>query len=255
MKKLGVICALLFLLAVPMTSHAIGLEFALGTWSQTPSGDLAYKLDVDTDNLDLDNELGYDARWQFTGRLKLDMPLLIPNVYVMATPMIFDGTGTKEVQFKFGDQNFTANTEFYSKITLTHYDVALYYGLPFVNLATAKMLNVDVGINVRFIDLKAEISQDATNLSESKSVQLPLPMVFVAAQLTPFERLSFEGEARGISYGGSSYYSLVGRVKFKVFGPLFATGGYRWDAISIDESNVDLGIQVGGMFFETGCEF
>ena len=64
------------------------------------------------------------------------MPLLIPNIYLMATPMEFEATGSKSVNFTFGDRTFTGNTNFTSSLQLDHYDIAFYYGLPFVKTAT-----------------------------------------------------------------------------------------------------------------------
>ena len=183
------------------------------------------------------------------------MPLLIPNIYLMATRMSFDGIGRKSADFKFGDINFNRNTDFYSEVTLDHYDVALYYGIPFVSTASAGLLNIDVGLNLRVIDFSTKIRQDAFSLEESESFTLPVPMVFVGAQVTPIDRLSIEGEARILSYGGNSLYSLIGRVKFKVFAGLFAAGGYRYDGIVIDEESVDVDISFSGPFLEAGYQF
>jgi hypothetical protein len=41
-----------------------------------------------------------------TARLKVDMPLILPNIYLMATPTKFDGKGSKSVDFNFGGINF-----------------------------------------------------------------------------------------------------------------------------------------------------
>ena len=42
-------------------------------------------------------------------------------------------------------------------------------------------MNVDAGLNVRFIDMKAEVKQGALN--ESKSLTIPLPMVYIGPSL------------------------------------------------------------------------
>ena len=255
MRRFGFLLGVVLVFAIPATALAIGLEVAVGVWNQTPSGDLSYKLVNSTDSLDLDNELGYDSETRFIGRIKIDMPLLIPNVYIMATPMSFSGTGQKNVNFTFGDQAFQGSTDFDSDVNLTHYDLALYYGLPFVKLATADMLNVDVGLNLRLMDLSAEVNQSATGLSEKESVKLPVPMVFLAAQIQPLDRFGIEGELRGVAFSGNSYLSMIGRLKVKVFGPLFATAGYRYDTIDVDEDDFKLDADFGGLFFEVGASF
>ena len=99
-------------------------------------------------------------------------------------------------------------------------------------------------------DLEAQIRQDATGLSEKKSVTLPIPMAYAAIQLTPLEWLVFEAEARGISYSGNSLYSLTGRVKWLVFGPVFVAAGYRYDKVEIDEEDIDADIEFSGPVFD-----
>ncbi len=255
MKKMCWIVSLLILIVLPASSHAIGLEFAVGGWYQDPGGDLAYKgLGVD-DTLSIENDLKYDSEFRFTGRAKIDMPLVIPNIYVMATPMSFDGTGTKTIDFNFGDINFSRNVAYYSKVDLNHYDIGLYYGLPFLGLATLKTLNVDLGLNFRIVDFAAEIKQDSLNLTESESFIVPIPMIYLGVQIKPVKRFSIEGEGRGIMIGGNKWFSLIARLKVKIFGPVFAAAGYRYDAIDIDESDVKFDATIDGFFFEAGAEF
>lgn len=244
-----------FAVGVPSTVHAFGLEAAVGGWNQSPQGKISFRPQVADDIIDFENDLKYDAETRFSGRVKLDMPLIIPNVYLMATPMEFDGTGLKTVDFNFGDFQFQQNIDFFSKITLDHYDLALYYGIPFLETVTLGMLNVDVGINVRLIAFKAHISQSATGLEESESFTLPVPMVFLAAQLEPVEKIALEAEARGISYSGNQIFSLIGRVRLKVFGPVFAAGGYRYDKIKFDEDDIEIDAEFSGPFLEVGLVF
>ena len=251
---LGIIC-LVMVLGLPFTAHAMGLEVALGGWNQKPQGDIGYKPITATDSLDLEKDLKYDTELRLTGRVKIDMPLFIPNIYLRGTQCEFDGTGQKNVNFKFGDETFTANVDFYSKVKLDHYDIALYYGLPFLKTATAKMLNVDLGLNARIVDFKAEVRQDSTGIEESKSLTVPIPMVYIGVQFAPIEKFAIEAEGRGISYSGNSLISLIGRIKFRPMGPFFIAGGYRYDRIKIDEEDVDADVKFHGPFGEMGIQF
>lgn len=97
MKNLTLILTFMFFLVFPVTSHSIGLEFAVGGWNCNPSGDLSYEKNSSDDNLDLEKDLNYDDETDLTGRVKIDMPLLFPNIYLMATPMEYDETGQKNV--------------------------------------------------------------------------------------------------------------------------------------------------------------
>ena len=255
MKKFMPVIIFLLVFTVPTASYALGLEFAVGGWKQSPQGDLAYKSITDGDELDLEKDCNYDDETRFTGRLKIDMPLFLPNIYLMATPMEFDGTGLKTVGFNFGDYYFDADVPFYSKIALDHYDVGFYYGIPFIKTLSAEIFNIDIGLNVRIYDFEVEIRQDDTSLEESEDFTLPVPMAYLALQIKPVDKLAIEAEVRGISYSGNQIYSLIGRVKFNIFGPVFAAAGYRYDKLKIDEEDVEVDIDFSGPFIEAGFKF
>ena len=114
MKKSVGILAAMFILLIPVSVMAIGMEFAAGVWYQSPGGDVSYQFQNVGDTIDLEDDMDLDSEYRLTGRLKLDMPLLIPNIYLMATPMSFEGTGSKNVNFNFGDININANSKFNS---------------------------------------------------------------------------------------------------------------------------------------------
>lgn len=248
LKGWGMAFLLSFIL-IPQVASATGLEAAIGLWNQDPQGDIAYKGAA----LSLENDMKYSEKTRFFGRAKIDMPLIIPNIYLMATPMKFDGTGSKDVNFTFGDKTFTGNVDFTSELKVNHYDIAFYYGLPFVKTATLGKLNVDAGLNLRIIDLKAEITQASTY--ESKSFTLPMPMVYLGAQVKLIDKLSLEAEIRGIAYSSNHYYDLIGRAKYKVFGPAFLGAGYRYEDIKIDHKDVKANVRFEGPFAEVGVEF
>lgn len=255
MKRTVFFVGIVLVFVLPAASFAMGLELAVGGWRQGPEGDVSYEAVTGTDSLDLERDLNYDNENRFMGRLKFETPLFFPNIYLMATPMEFDGRGRKAVSFKFGDVSFSGNVDFYSKIVLDHYDVALYYGLPFLKTATAGVLNAELGVNVRVVDFKAEVKQDDTGLRETKSMTLPVPMGYLALAIRPFDRIALEAEGRGVAYSGNHYYSLIGRLRVKVFGPLFAAGGYRYEDIKIDEEDVEAEVTFAGPFVEIGFKF
>lgn len=239
------------------SASAFGLEVAGGGWYQDPSGDLSYKAQDINDYLNVDDNLNYGSETRLQGRIKIDMPLFLPNIYLMAAPAEFDGTGIKNVNFNFGGNNFAADVPFYSKLTVNQYDAALYYGLPFLRTATLHVLNIDIGIDARIVDLEARVRQNSggTIIDERKSATVPLPLVYVGVQLTPLDWLAIEAEGRGISISGDHVYSLIGRIRLNVFGPVFVAGGYRYDKIDVDEDDVDVNFAIQGPFAEVGLKF
>ncbi len=261
MKKLLMLISLVFLFSVvmPSQSFAVGLEIAVGVWKQSPQGQLSFEEIDEFDIIDLEDDLRYDDETRLFARLKIDMPAVIPNIYLMATPMDFEETGSKNVDFNFGDIRFRGNVPFTSELILDHFDVALYYGIPGLETATADRLNVEIGINIRVYDFEGTIvgTDDISGLTvkESEDFTAPVPMIYLGAQLRPIEKLAIEAEARGLIIGDDKGYSLIGRLKYKAFGPLFLAVGYRYDKIDIEEDDFTLDIDFSGVFGEAGFAF
>jgi len=255
MKKNILLFCLIFILSIPTTSFAWGLEIAGGAWYQKPSGNMSFDNSTHKDDLDLEDDLNYDDKWKAFGRLIIDMPLFFPNIYLMYTPMKWDETGSKDVNFNFGGKEFQADVDFDSELKLNHFDVALFWGLPFINTATADVLNIDLGLNVRLMDVKAEIEQKDFDLKESESYFLPLPMLYTGVQIKPLKYIALEFEGRGIGWSSNYYVSLIGRLKVKPYGPLFVAGGYRYDNVKSDYDDLAIDAKFQGPFAETGLEF
>lgn len=255
-RRIALLCVACLIVAYS-DARAVGLEMAVGGWGQSIGGTLSYSDTNIPDVIDLDNDIRFDDETKLVGRAKIDMPFFIPNIYLVAAPMEFEGTGTKTTTLNYGDITFDANTVLNAKITLNQYDVGFYYGLPFVKTATLDRLNVDVGLNIRIADFEGEITgtSGGTIVTEKKSLTLPIPMLYVGVQFMPVSALAFEAEGRGIAVGDNRLYSLIGRVRYNVAGPVFLAGGYRYDKLEIDEENVDAEIDFQGPFVELGLKF
>lgn len=223
MKKF--LCVLLFI-CLPATAYGLPLfdiECAIGGRNISPDGSVG--------SYDFKSDLGFDDEWEVMGRLKVGMPLIIPNVYLVASPMEFKGSRLD------------------SKLTLNQYDLGVYYSLPFLKTLTLKKLNVEVGVDARFIDIESEISNN------SQKEDLTLAMLYLGCQFTPIDRFALEGEFWGTSYDDKDVYTLIGRLRVKMLGPLFVTGGYRYDDIDIKKGSLRVKGNFSGLFAEVGVKF
>jgi outer membrane protein len=257
MKKVVFILGLALLVAVPAPSHAFfGVEAAVGGWRQGPGGHLSYdEAGLAGHTLDLERDLSYDDEVRITGRVKIRTPVFLPNIYLMATRMEADGTGRKSDAFNFGGETFSADEYFSSKLAFNHYDIALYYEFPLLNTATFGGIGIDGGLNARIIDFEAQITgpgaaDPTVKITKSTSENITIPMAFIAAQMSPIEKIVVEAEGRGISIGDNRVLSLIGRVKVKAFGPFYGAVGYRYDDIKIDEEGVKADVSFDGPFLE-----
>ena len=256
MMKTSLILAIVCLGIVSM-SHAAGVEVAVGGWQHELTGDFSYEAVDALDAIDLEEDLSIDDEEVVFGRIKIETPVFFPNFYLMGAPAEFEGTGRKSVAFNFGDTTFNADTVLDSKIQVDQYDIAIYWGLPFVKTATADKLNFDVGLNVRIADLDVEITgTSGTNtVTESESITLPVPMLYLAFKFAPIKAIAIEGEARGLAIGGDSFFSLIGRLRYHFPGPFFIAGGYRMDKLDVDEDDLAVDIELQGPFIELGVSF
>jgi outer membrane protein len=245
----AVLAVLVFI--TPKIVSAAGYEIAVGIWNQEPSGNISDK----GESLGLKDELKYGTELRFSGRIKVETPSVLPNLYLMASPMKFEGKGSKDITFTFNNKTFTGGVPFSSTLRFGQYDLALYYGLPFIKKGTGGKFNVDIGIDARIIDFKAAISQSITATSESKSLIIPIPMIYIGAQFRPIKLIGIEAEGRGTIYDSTHCYDLIGRAKVRPVGPLFIAGGYRYEDIKIEVSDVKGKVKFQGPFAEVGVEF
>lgn len=252
---------LALVIGVTPVAYALDIEVVVGGWQQEFGGTLGFNETLDAnDILDIDNDLNFDKETRPTGRVKIDMPLVIPNIYVMAAPMKFEGTGSKSVVIDYGDLTIPADTDLDSEITLNQYDVAFYWGIPALKTATAGTFNIDLGLNVRWVDLEARLRAETTTTpggaaEDEVSTSVPIPMLYVAFQITPVDSFAIEAEGRGVSVGDNKLYSVIGRVRYNFPQLIFVTGGYRMDKLEIDEDDVLADIEFSGPFIELGIHF
>jgi len=119
---------------------------------------------------------------------------------------------------------------------------------------------VDLGLGARIIDFETRVTGQGTVggliITDSEALVTAVPMVYLGFQIKPVKWIAAEGEARGIAYDGNNhYYDLIGRVKLKPFGPLFAAAGYRYEKVKFDRFDVKADASFGGPFGEIGVEF
>ena len=259
MKRIRGYVVCLFVLAmlvVPYRAFAFfGAEIGVGYWQQTPSGYLSYKAQSELDQLDLENDMYFDTTNKAFVRARVELPLILPNIYFMATPMSFEGSGPISRTVHFGDQTFTGSAVVESKLKLDHYDLALFYPIPFLKTATLGILNFDIGLNARYVDFSGSLTQPSGNIASTKDRSLYLPMIFAAIQVKPIDLISIEIEARGSAAGSNHYYDYIGRLKVSPIPLVFIGAGYRSESLKIDESDVVADIKFAGPFIEAGLSF
>jgi outer membrane protein len=261
MNSARIYLAFLFVISmsiVPCNAFALfGAEVGVGYWQQSPSGFFSYEEISSLDRIDLENDLFYEEQNKPFVRVKVELPLILPNLYFMATPMTFEGAGNmSRTDVNYGGETFSGTAYVESKLKLDHYDLALFYPIPLLKTATADTLNIELGLNIRNLVFEGTLAAPADGItSASDDVSLYVPMLYVGVQVEPIEVLSIEAELRMISYSGNSYYDYLGRLKYSPIPMVYVAGGYRAETIDIDEEDVFADLQFEGPFLEVGVSF
>jgi len=256
--RLACLCALA-LLVMPYEAFAfLGVEAAVGYWRQSPSGTVQYGSPGSV--LDVISDLNLGDNNEVFGRIKIDLPPGLPNIYVMATPTSFDGTGQTTLPVQYGNVVFAGGSPLQTKLKLDQYDLALYYPIPMLKAATLGVLNAEIGLDARQLKYDGTITgivylSPGITQTSAKSATYYIPMIYAAVQVKPVPVVSFEAEFRGITYGSNSYYDYIGRLKVMPYGPLFISGGYRYEQIKIDQDNLLTNLRIQGPFVEAGISF
>ncbi len=250
MKKLFMLIFLLVIFTIPVSTYAlVSIEGAVGGWMASPSGDFSYK-SINLGNTDLEDTFGFEEETFPMARLKIELPV-VPIIYVMTTPMKFEGTAEKI--FTFDDESFPVDAD--TELTFNQYDLALYYGVPFLGIATLGNVHINGGLNLRVLDLEAKMTNDATSLSKSESATVPVPMLYLAADVSPIDLLVFEAEIRALPVSDYQVTSAIARIKVNLPGPVFVAAGYRYESMAIDHDDFDFEIDITGPFAEAGFNF
>lgn len=254
MKKLIVVLVVAAFAVLPGKSYALlgllSVEGAVGGWSAAPSGDFEFD-SAGLDATDIEDVFGFDRETFPFARVRVELPLIIPNVYLMATPMKFDGTA--EESFSFAGETFTVGAD--TELRLDMYDVGLFYGVPLLGLATMGNVNVDFGLNVRIVDLEATMKAADGAVDETEATTVPVPLLFAAAQVDLLGPFSVEAELRGATLGYADIISAIGRVKVDTPGPFFVAVGYRTERVVVDTDDFDVDVDFSGLFGEAGFSF
>jgi outer membrane protein len=237
-----------------LPARALGVEAAVNLWTPRATGSFAYQPLVSADRFDLAHEAGLGRERNWGGRIKVDLPIL-PDLVFQASPMAFNGLGGKAEAFNFGGRTYAADAPLNANLVLDHYDLGLVFGVPLLETATLKTLNIDFGLMVRRQEVRAELAQSATGQFVRVDETYYLPMGYLAAQVRLLKKLALEAELQGFAYSGNHYYDLRGRIRYDLPLVVFVAGGWRYQEIELDQDGIRASLNFSGPFAEVGAGF
>ena len=257
MKRL--ISVVVVFLATAGTASAVTISGGAGGWRQDPTGWVEYKKDgviTAKTHVDVEDDLHFSDRSRASGWFSIEGVPLLPDIRVQYTPMKFEGSGWVAESFTFGDITVNASDYVESKLEANQVDITLYYGLPFIERATAGKLSLNAGVNVKVIDGYVRVRDITRGIEESESATVPVPMVHLSGELRPIDLVGFEFFGNWIGYSGSRFYETIAEVKVYPVNRLFIGAGYKYQRLRIDDvSDISADLKVKGFFAEAGFLF
>jgi len=220
------------LMAVPTCSAAdvLGVRAGANYWNYDISGTARYKTRDSANDIDINNDLGYDDGSSGYYYISLEHPLpFLPNVRLSYTDIDEDANGRLSRTVVFGNTTFLFNEDVSSQFELKQTDVTLYYEL------LDNVVSLDLGLNGKYIDSKARISGSLSG-TENTDISGWVPMAYagVGADL-PLTGFGVSADGSYVKYEGSSFYDFSVRASYTTPWHLGVDAGYRKIKLDLDD--------------------
>jgi len=254
MKRILSIIAVFVVWAVAPNASATGLDVNIGTGNQSISGDLAFQ----GTKMSLQDNLGLNDERQVILNVRIEHPIpFLPNIYYRYIPSSFTGSKINTAPITYGGKTFEAGKVVASTVELNRHDIGLYYNLP-VNLVTAGILEAALGLNLRVINFRGDLTGTVGGVAgtkASKPISAPVPQLFGRLSVTPVKFISVNGEIRWLNIGNTSLGDFTVEFRIKPVSILYVGAGYFQESATIDTADVSAGIDIAQSYLFVGAEF
>ena len=219
-------------MAVPTCAAAdvLGVRAGANYWNYDISGTARYQTRDSSNDIDINNDLGYDDGSSGYYYISLEHPLpFLPNVRLSYTNIDEDASGRLSRTVLFGNTTFFINEDVSSQFELKQTDVTLYYEL------LDNVVSLDLGLNGKYIDSKARITGSLSG-TENTDISGWVPMAYAGAGADlPLTGLGVSADGSYVKYEGSSFYDFSVRASYTTPWHLGVDVGYRKIKLDLDD--------------------
>lgn len=211
-------------------ADALGVKIGAAYWDYDISGSVRYQSKNSDDDIDVNDDLGYDSDDLTFIYASLEHPVpFLPNVRISRSDIDNSANGRLTQSFTYGDITFTANERVSSEVDLKQTDITLYYEV------LDNVVSLDLGLNAKYIDSKARISGEISG-TETADVSGWVPMLYgaVGADL-PFTGLSVKAEGSIIKYQDSEFFDASVGASYTTPWHVGVDAGYRIVRLDLDD--------------------
>jgi len=258
MKKILLSSIASMVIATSASAFAgLNVEVGGGLWQPSLSGHVKYlgnNIDFDTLNPDDDTTSGNNY-------LYLDFSHFVPMIpNIRVEKLNYNITGDATLTTTFDGKDFAGNVK--SELDMKQTDIIAYWGVPFLGVATAGILNVNFGLDAK--NLNGYIELDDGTKTGKASFDETLPLLYLNAKIDiPATPIELSATTKQLSYDGASISDNQAKLSVKLPIPLPLIDfkfdiGYKSQNITIPDSlvdNLDAKIDTEGVFFGLNAKF
>lgn len=222
----------LSLLCLPLAvmADSLGVRVGIANWSYDVQGFARYQSANEADNIDVNDDLGYDNDSLRFYYVTLEHPVpVLPNIRISRTDIDTNAEGVLSSNFNYGNITFTVNEPVSSRVELKQTDITLYYQL------LDNVVGLDLGLNAKQIDSQAAIT-GAVSGTEAADVSGWVPMLYAGASFDfPITGLGVSADGSYVTYDGSKFYDYSLRATYTTPWYLGVEAGYRSLRLDLDD--------------------
>jgi len=250
-RQLAIFAALLAFVPPLVQADNLKVEAGAQRWSYDIGGSVRYKSKQSSDDIDVNDDLGYNDDNLNSYYLTFEHPLpVLPNIRVSSTNIDSSTNGRLSKSVDYGNTTFAINEDVSSEVQLDQTDVTMYYQL------FDTVLNVDLGLNAKYIDSRSRITGSISG-TETADVSGWVPMLYAGfgADL-PFTGLSISADGSFVGYQDSTFYDYTLKASYITPWYLGVDVGYRSIRLNLDDFDGSYAdIEFDGPFAGAHLEF
>lgn len=235
------------LAAMPVMATADVISFAVGggVWNETPEGNIIQPSNAPTPVVDVKNNLFWTEESQGYLFATLEHPVpILPNVRLTYTSL--DHAGSGSTSFDFDGVTYSGNVA--NDFTIEQTDLLLYYEV------LDNVVSLDLGLNVRLLDISFTINDGTNNTSES--VSAPVPMIYGMVGASPWPGVLLSAEANYMTLSGSTVSDFNAKISYTTDFFVGFEAGYRTETIELEDvDNTDANLDFKGPFIGAYVKF
>ena len=211
---------LLAVMPVMATADVLSIAVGGGVWNETPEGNIIQPSNATSPTVDVKNNLFWTEESQGYLFATLEHPIpILPNVRLMYTSQ--DHAGNGNTSFEFDGVTYSGNVA--NDFTIEETDLLFYYEV------LDNVVSLDLGLNVRLLDISFTIDDGANRTSES--VSAPVPMIYGMVGGSPWPGVLLSAEANYMTYSGSTLSDFIAKISYTTDFFVGVEAGYRTQTI------------------------